>query len=228
MEKKQTVKQESYKLIVTESRINPDSLALVPKFFSGVNKLDQITIQIDSEGIKQEKDLKGIKTNKDKKMVNVIDWTIDICGAGHSYAHDTGDDALMERLNYKVSDIKHMAQPELLKVAGVVLDEALLIPADKLALEGISPKDLLAYKDLIVDFSRVKSSTKEAIIDRTGVTEKLSALFDEAETIVKNTLDKLISQYKRKDPDFYRRYKTARAMQVRASQKKTAETNPPV
>lgn len=226
MKKSQEVKQDSYKLIVKESKSNPASLALVPNFLNGVNRLDQITIEIDSFGIQQGKDLTGIKTDKEKTMVNLIDWTIDISGAVHSYAHANGNSTLMSRVDYKISDLKHLSQPELLLVAGIVLDEAQQIPADALSQEGISPEELSGYRDLITTFSNVKSSTKEAIIDRAGFTGNIGNLFTEANAIVKNSLDKLITQYKRKDPDFYRRYKAARGIKIPVAQKKVVVEDP--
>ena len=76
---------------------------------------------------------------------------------------------------------------------------------------------------MIGDFNETKSGPKEAIIDRSESTERLRVLFNEANLIVKNSLDKLAPQYKRKAPEFYRRYKIARGM---ASTNKNATQTP--
>lgn len=143
-------------------------------------------------------------------MYSLADYVIELSGAVHSHAYQTGNDTLMSRVSYKPSVIKHLATAELLKVAGVVLVEAQNLPAEELMQAGIGPEDLSTVQNLIAELKVVNTGPKEAIIDRAGVTEKLSVLFAESSGIVKNTLDKLAPQYKRKAPEFYRRYKAAR------------------
>jgi len=55
MNKYQTAKIDSLKLIVKESGTNPESVAKVPKFGSIVNRLDEICNQIEPHRIEQEK-----------------------------------------------------------------------------------------------------------------------------------------------------------------------------
>jgi len=226
MNKAQTNKLISNELIVKESQIDPVSLALVPKFSKGITRLEEINTEIGAIGIQQEKDLRGITIDKDKKLSSMIGRIIEVGGAVHSYAHDAGNSTLMSRVAYKTSTLKRMSQPEILVVAGVILQEALLIPAETLLEEGISAEDLTILGNMIEDFSELKSAPKEAVIDRSESTEKLRVLFKEANSIIKNSLDKLAPQYKRKAPEFYRRYKIARG--VGAQSKNTLPTPEPV
>lgn len=226
MNKEQTKKLISYELIVKESQNDPVSLALVPKFSKGITRLAEINTEIGAIGIQQEKDLRGITIDKDKKLSSMIDRIIEIGGAVHSHAHDVDNSTLMTRVAYKSTALRRMSKPEIVTVAGVILQEALLLPAEILLEEGISPEDLSILENMIGDFSEVKSAPKEAIIDRSESTEKLRALFKEANSIVKNSLDKLAPQYKRKAPEFYRRYRISRG--VGTSSKNTVPTPEPV
>lgn len=230
MNKTQTAQLASNKLIVKETTTDPEGLAMVPKFAKGITRLSEINTEIDSFGIDQEKDLTGITIDKEKTMLSLMDYTIEVAGAEHSYAHETGNHTLMSRVDYESSAIKHLTQPELLTVSGIILEEALKIPAEKLSDEGVSAEDLTTLKELIAIFNDVKSSPKEALIDRSGVTEKLRDLFAEARGIIKNSLDKLAPQYKRKAPEFYRRYKAARKVSYRNAAKKepAVETTPEI
>jgi len=63
---------------------------------------------------------------------------------------------------------------------------------------------------------------KSSVIKR--VTERLGELFTESKGIVKNTLDKLVPQYKRKSSEFYRRYKAARGMRYKGKSSPKPET----
>lgn len=210
MKKTQTAKLASNELIVKEAMSDPESLSLVPKFEKGIKRLDQINALIASYAVEQEKDLRGITTEKDLTMGSLVNLVIDISGAVHSHAFEIGNNVLMSRVNYKPNVLKHLTQAELLTVAGVVLNEALLIPADKLAAEGISAEEVMALKELIAVFSDIKTTPKEAVFDRKEASENLRALFAEGKNLLTNSLDKLITQYKKKKPEFYRRYKAAR------------------
>ena len=220
----QAIQHASNKLIVKEATNDPASLAIVPNFNNGIIRLGEINSEVDSLGIQQEKDLTGVKTDKDKTVFSLADYVIEISGAVHSHAYQTGNATLMSRVDYKASVIKHLATPELLKVAGVVLVEAQNLPAEELMQAGIGSEDLSTVQNLIAELKEVNTGPKEAIIDRAGVTEKLGALFAESKGIVKNILDKLAPQYKRKAPEFYRRYEAARGTRCKGKSSTKPET----
>ena len=224
MNKYQTAKLDSLKLIVKESGNYPESIARVPKFGIVVNRIEAICNEIEPYRIEQEKNLTGITAEKDIVFENLTDTTIEIAGAVYSFAHDINDNALMARVNYKQTQIESMPQSKLVAVAYIILEEALKIPSTDLANEGISAEELTAYQELIARFSAVKSSKKEAVIDRSGTTEKLNNLFKEATSLVKDKLDRLAVQFKRKAPEFYLKYKAARAVHYRSAVKKETAT----
>jgi hypothetical protein len=158
----------------------------------------------------------------------MVDGTIEIAGAVYSYAHEMKNNALMAKVNYKTTVVERMTQSELIATGGVVVKEAEKIPAYVLTNEGIAVEELTAYKQLISTYKSVKSSNKEAVIDRSGSTENISSLLKEASALLKGQLDRLALQLKRKDPEFYSRYKAARKVQIRTAAKKVVEVaNPP-
>ena len=227
MNKYQSARLDSFNLIVKESKNNPNSLALVPKFGVVVERLETICSDLEGYRIFQEKDLTGITEDKDLTLDNLTDSTIEIAGAVYSYAHDMGNNALMSKVNFKSTALEKMSQSEVLAVAGIVLEEALKIPAEALSNEGITAEELAAFGELIAVFKNIKSANKEAVIDRSGTTEKISELFKEASSLIKNKLDRLAVQFKRKDPDFYFKYKAARAVQYRTTPKDEPEVENP-
>ncbi len=224
MNKYQTAKLDSLKLIVKESENNPVSIAKVPKFGNFVSRINEICIEIEPHQIEQEKNLTGITTEKDAIFENLIDFIIEISGAVYSYAHERNDNVLMAKVNYKPTRIESMSQSKLSAFAGITLNEASMISPEELASHGISAEDLVTGKELLARFNAMKSSKKEAVIDRSGTTEKLNNLFKEATSIVNDKLDRLAVQFKRKDPEFYLKYKAARAIHYRSAAKKETET----
>jgi len=228
MNEVQTIQHASNKLIVKEATNDPESLAMVPNFNKAIVRLDEINSEVDSLWIQQEKDLGGVKTDKDKTVFSLADYVIELTGAVYSHAYQAGNATLMSSVSYKTSQIKQMAPADLLTVAGVVLGEAQNLPAEELMQTGISPEDLSTVQNLIAELKVVHTEPKEAIIDRSGITRRLSVLFVESGAIVKKTLDKLAPQYKRKAPEFYRRYQAARGTRYkgRNSSKPDQGTDP--
>lgn len=210
MDKRQTKQHASNELIVKEATNDPESLELVPSFKKSIVRLGEINAEIDSLETQQGKDLGGIATNKKIVRLSLIDWMLEVGGAVHSSASETGNYTLKSRVDYKQTVINRMEQLELISVAGIILKEAQSLTAEALLEQGISPEDLATFQSLIDKFKGVQSSPKEAIIDRSGATEKIGTLLAEARGIIKNSLDKLALQYKRKAPEFSRRYKAAR------------------
>lgn len=225
MNKQQSAKLDSFRLIVKESENNPESIARIPKFGVVANQIKEICNKIDAFQIVQGKDLTGITVDKDLAFDNLSDSTIEISGAVYSYAYDHSNNVLMAKVDFSPTQIGNMNQSELITTAGIVLEEATKISSEDLANEGISAEELTAYKELINYFSSIKSSKKEAVIDRSGTTEKLSNLFNEAGALIKNKLDRLANQFKRKDPEFYLKYKAARAIQYRTRKKDENDEN---
>jgi len=224
MNETQTIQHASNKLIVKEATNDPASLEMVPNFNKWIIRLGEINAEVDSLGILQEKDLTGVKTDKDKTVFSLADYVIELMGAVYSYAYQTGNATLMSRVDYKSSVIKHLATPELLTVAGVIVLEAQNLPEEELMQAGIAAEDLATVQNLIAELKEVNTKPKEAIIDRAGITERLGVLFAESKGIVKNTLDKLAIQYKRKAPEFYRRYKAARGTRYKGKSSPKPET----
>jgi len=225
MNKYQSAKQDSNKLVVKEARNNPASVNLIPKFASAIDKLESITIEIDEIRVQQEKDLKGVTTDKLFTMGNLIDYLVDIAGAIYAYALDKNDNALMSKVNFTASEVEKMSQSEIITAAKIVNEEAGKVAASDMTDHGISADELKEFGELNDYFQVIKSSTREAIIDRSGSTEKLRKLFIEARKLVKGTLDRLAMQYKRKDPDFYLKYRAARIIIYNRPQKEKAADN---
>src|SRR5665648_99818 len=142
MNKYQTAKLDSLKLIVKESKTNPKSMALVPKFSVIVDRVEQICSEIETNLIQQGKDLTGITTDKEIAHGKVTDSSVEIAGALFSYAHDRNNHSMMARVNYKSTHLENMTQAELIATAGIILQEALLVPVADLANEGITAEEL--------------------------------------------------------------------------------------
>ena len=77
----QISRQASYKLIVTEAKNNPGSIALIPTFAKGITRLEEITTEIDSLSVQQSKNITGITDDKNTQLEDVMGFIIDVAGA---------------------------------------------------------------------------------------------------------------------------------------------------
>lgn len=213
----------SYKLIVIESKKRPDVMSLISTYEKGINRLEEITTEIDSQSIQQSKDLKGITKDKHTLIEDLSDLVIDVAGAVHSYANAKGDQTLQSKVDYKTHKVHIMNQAQLIDAAGVVLEEAKKIPAEALEEEGITAEEMTQFADLYSQFKDTKNDKREAQIEHSGYTDRIADLFAEAADLKKNTLDRLATQFQRKAPEFYQKYKDASIVIHKRASKKTTD-----
>ena len=199
----------SYKLTVTEAKNNPEAVALIPTFAKGITRLEAITIELDSLGVEQSKNITGITGDKHVYQEGLADFVIDVAGALHSYAMGKGDKTLQAKVDFKMHKVHIMNQNDLKNAAAVVLEEAGKIPAETLADEGITAEEMTQFAETFTKFSGSTNDKREAVIEHSGHTDRIAELFTEAADLKKNTLDRLASQFIRKAPEFYNKYKAA-------------------
>jgi len=199
----------SYKLIGTEAKNDPTALTLIPTFAKGITHLEEIVTEIDDLSVQQSKDLTGITDDKHELQEELADIVIDVAGAVHSYAVGKGDKTLQAKVNFKTHKVHIMNQSELKNAAAVVLEEAAKMPAEALAEEGITAEEMTQFTEAYNAFKGSADDKREAVIDRSGYTDRIADLFAEAADLKKNTLDRLASQFIRKAPEFYNKYKAA-------------------
>jgi len=210
----QNSKQTSFKLIVKEAKNYPETVSLIPRFAAGVSRLEVISADIEIISIQQAKNITGVKGDKDTLVDKLSDFTVDVSGAIAK-----GDKTLLAKVNFKESAIARMSQADLSKAIAITIEEADKISTQDLAHEGITADEMTEFKSVYNQFKSMSTNTREAIIDRSGYTKQLSLLFAEASEIKKNTLDRLASQFQRKAPEFYQKYKAAATVIYKRSSK---------
>jgi hypothetical protein len=206
----QEEKHKSNQLVVKVAKEHPESTALIPAFEKAIDKQDALNKEIEKIRILQEKETKGFAKNKKFTIENLGNYTIDISGAVSSYAGEKGNTVLQTNIKYGRKKISEMKPGEIIAAATTVLEEAKKVPAADLALQGITAEELKDYEDMIATLKTVSGEPREAIVDKSGYTAKLAALFIESAKLHKETLDVLGHQFKRKDPTFYVLYRKAR------------------
>ena len=221
----QNARLTSYKLIATESKNNSKVIAQIPSFVTGINRLDEINNKIDLIAIQQTKNITGVAGDKKTQKDELCGYLLDVSGAVHSHAILKNDKILAAKVNFNESTIDKMSNADLITNSGIVLEEADKLSPEELSNEGISAVEMNDFNTAFLGFKAVNSDPREAIIDRSGYTQQLTDLFAEAADLKKNTLDRLVTQFQRKAPEFYQKYKAASIVFYKRSAKTTTDTS---
>jgi hypothetical protein len=221
----QKAKLTSYELVVKESKNSPKAMALIPAFAIGIKELESINAQIEEAAIQQIKDIGGVTTNKDTRMDDLNDLLEDVSGAIHEYAIKKKDAALATKVNYNENKISKMSRTDLISASGAVVEEAGKIAPEDLLIQGISTEELKDFEDAYLAYKAVSTDPREAKIEHSGYTKQIANLFVEATNLKKKRLDRLATQFKRKDPDFYQKYQAASIIFYRRSSKKSTDNS---
>jgi hypothetical protein len=82
---------------------------------------------------------------------------------------------------------------------------------------GILPADMTALDTARTAFVKTKAVPREAVAQREAQNESLSQLIANVCSIFRNEIDKMMTPFKKSNPDFYRGYFTAREIIDRAA-----------
>ncbi|MFN8254491.1 MAG: hypothetical protein U0W24_02300 [Bacteroidales bacterium] len=208
------------KLIIAEAKKNPLSTSLIPKFESAIAELETLTAGIDALQVNQEKDTTGITADTNQLIDQLIDYMIEISGALQSYAYDKNNNALKEQVNFTESALEHLGKQDIIAAGSLLIEETDKLTVEELTELGISTNDLNELKDLFKKVKQVNQAPQHAIIEKSGYTTKLGQLINEAWLLKKNVLDKLATQFKRKDPGFYYKYQSCSMVIPKKTNKK--------
>lgn len=215
MNKEQIFKHESLKLIVFEAEQHKESVAKIPKFQRGIVRIKEICGKIENHKPVQEQDLKGITDKKDGIKDELVNALVVITGALQSYAYEMKKYVLREKINFSASEFGTMSKSDLVSTAAIVIGELKQLTKEELADEGIAEADVARLKELREEFNNESNSPRKAIINRCNQTQIIADLIDEGWELKRESLDKLIVQFKQKDPEFYLKYQAAYSVQTR-------------
>ncbi len=205
----QKTKLVSYKLIITEAKTYELVTDTIPRFKGGINRLDEICIEAEGIQVQQEKDITGVAEDKHQTLDNLVTIMAFISGALQSYAKEKNDYSLFESVYYTESCMGKLRHTDINPTAELLIEETEKLAPEEIAEIGISADDITNLKSLLEEFKQIVQSPRLAIIERSGLTEKLRQLFNEASDLKKYVLDNLALQFKYKAPEFYLKYVAA-------------------
>ncbi len=197
---------------------NSGVLYAVPGFqdkhtqFKGI--LTEINVKLDAA------DIKILPVGPEKKRLKgeITDDVCEYMSFAEGWAIINNDDDLINRIHFTPSALRETADTLFVSrcrmIIGIIEEMA-----DKLTGFGLTPEMLTAVKEKIRTFEKLIPKSRENIGNKKVATVNLDTEIDSAETILVK-MDKLVETIRRKNPDVYTKYKTARVIVNSATRKK--------
>lgn len=197
-----------------------------PAFLDAVTRARDGTTQIRGRTGQQQSPTEGVTGEKAQVRDDLEEKLLVIADLIAAFAAKTANPELAAQVQMTKSSLDGLPDSGLVQTAKRVTEaaEANMAP---LAAYGVTPTtndELKAAADL---FANKKESPREAIIGRKIETLSLPTAIRAVRSIFRNELDKLMTAFKKPEPDFYKGYFTARIIIDRAATIPKKEEPPP-
>lgn len=195
---------------------NFDTWKNTPAFVDAVTRAKDGTSQIRSRTGQQQSPTEGVTGEKAQVRDDLEEKLLVIADAIAAFAAKTADPDLAAQVHMTKSSLDGLSDSDLVLAAKRVTDaaEANMAALAPYGVTATNNDELKAAGDL---FANKKESPREAIIGRKIETLSLPTAIRAVRSIFRNELDKLMTAFKKPQPDFYTGYFAARIIVDRAA-----------
>jgi hypothetical protein len=195
-------------------------------FADAVTRVKAGLAAIETKVSGQETPIEGITVDKET-LRNLLEETLlEIANQLSAFAAKTGDNDLAAQVEMTQASLDKMEENDLDLTAGRVID---LANTNKtiLASDYDTPAaEIAKLTTRRADFSAKKTAPREAVVERSAKTTAIPTLIKNVRSIFRRELDKMMTPFKRTEPDFYSGYFAARVVVDKAATQ-TPDTPPP-
>jgi hypothetical protein len=197
----------------------------VPKLAAGAVKLWDGILKIKT--VDKQYDDKSSPKGEVKKQARsaVVLSSLHVVHTLFAYGEDQNDEELKAKVDVSESELHNLRDDELGTKAEnyYTLANGLIT---SLADYGLVPSDLTTFRTEIDAFIASKTNIGTGKAERTGTRSSLTECFAEEDALLTGTMDKLMEGFRKKDPEFYRAYWSARVIRDIGGSHTKETTNP--
>jgi hypothetical protein len=180
---------------------------------------------IDEAGRRQQAPTSGATDEKAQVRLSLEEKILEIADQSAALAEKNSNANLAAQVEFSLSSLDKLSDDELEETGKSV---SALATANLAALAdyAITQADVTALDALTTKFHGVKSAPRTALAGRAGVTNTMPDLISNTTSVLRNRLDKLMTRFKKSNPEFYAGYQSARVIVDRGGSGGSAPPSP--
>ncbi len=190
---------------------NEQILTSVPAVVNAHSDLKTVIADIGNE----EKDFmsrtKGATADKQLKEDELVEKIVVISGSMYAYGIDAGNEEIKQAADITRSKLYQMPDLELGDKATALLnlaDEQISNLTDY----GVTQEEITLARNALEEYQQALRIQSSKQAERSGDRTALTGLFQNADHILNNRLDRLMERFKISHPNFYNEYLSARTI----------------
>ncbi|MEN8118543.1 MAG: hypothetical protein ABFS16_16290 [Bacteroidota bacterium] len=184
---------------------------MIPILLNTKNDLDELIQRIADVNEKTVSNSKAVTANKEVVLNSVIEKAIVLSGALQAYAAFTGNIKLAGKVKLNKSDLLRARETDVEALVAPVINEARK-ELDNLADYGVPEVMITELETSVDDFKALIGQPRTVRNQAFAAMTFLDELFDAANDVVKNKLDKLMIRFQFSNTEFYSEYERARTI----------------
>ncbi|MFV0593522.1 MAG: hypothetical protein ACK5M7_19275 [Draconibacterium sp.] len=212
MNKNQINKKEMYDAVSSYLDSKSALWASIPKVGEFKNQFSAVIAQIETVQYAQQE--AQVFLGKTKTQIkSVVAQKADILNDSlEAFALVTGDEKLRVKMSTSYSDLYKLRNadfgPAVQAIVAAAEENMEVLTAEY----GVTAEQVEGLKADLDEFLAINGQPRAYKVASVEATKSLELLFDEADEILNNKLDKIMSLFKRRDPGFYNGYLAARVI----------------
>lgn len=211
MNAKNESKLNMFRAVAKHSNDNAAIIVAVPAFQNAITALNTTISSIVTAAQMETQVITGITMDKAQRKAALAQQATDIAAAVYAFAASVNDNTLKEQVNYRLSYLQR-EKDEILGPVCTNIHDAANANLAALAPFGITAGLLATFTTAITNFTTAVPTPRNAVSQRKAFTAELKNLMKDADKILKDQTDKLISSFKTTQPNFVSAYKSNRVI----------------
>ena len=212
MDKRKINKKEMYDVVISYLNGKLSAWSSIPKVGEFLNQFTAVVAQIDTAQYAQQQAQVFLGKNKTQIKSMVAEKADILNDIVEAYALVTGNEKLRLQMSAGYSDLNRMRNadfiPAIKAIIKAVEDNIEVLTAEY----GATREQVEGLKADFDAFLAINGQPRAYKVASVEATKSLEMLFDEADAILNDRLDKVINIFKRRDPGFYNGYLAARVI----------------
>jgi hypothetical protein len=209
MNSSQEAKLNMYHAVITHCDANNAVVATIPAFDAQLTTFKATVVSIDDTVQLEAQVISGIATDKKVLRTSLTQQGADLAATVFAYAKSINDNTLAEAVDFAKSELARLKDDELAPVCQNIHAAANTNIA-ALAAYGITAPALANFNALITNYIAAVPAPRNAAALRKTYAVNLKTFFKDADSMLKNQMDKSALRFKITHPDFYTTYKNNR------------------